>query len=74
MTEPLVIMYADGARVVCRVHPDPDIGHRHYGVLLVDLVREVARAYGVEERAVWWWVDRERRAPTGPGLDGGRVQ
>ena len=74
MDEPLVIMYADGERVACRIHPDPAMDHRHYGLLVADLVRHIAGAYGVDEDEVWEFIDRERRAPTAPALVPEKVQ
>jgi hypothetical protein len=38
--------------------------HCGYALIICDLVRHVARAFGVSEDDVWWWVDRERRHPT----------
>jgi hypothetical protein len=35
-----------------------------YALMICDLVRHVARAFGVKEDDVWDWVDRERRNPT----------
>lgn len=58
---PLVVMFRtpDGD-VTTHLHPPDDITYEHYGMLVCDLVRHIARAYGVTEEDVWEWVDRER--------------
>jgi hypothetical protein len=63
---PLVIMYEDrDAGIVCRIHKSAKVSsHEHYGILVCDLVRHVARAFKVAEDDVWKWVDKERRKPT----------
>ena len=63
---PLVIMYEDrDAGIVCRIHQSANVNsHEHYGILICDLVRHVARAFKVAEDDVWQWVDKERRKPT----------
>jgi hypothetical protein len=63
---PLVIMFeAPEGGVVCHIHPSATANsHEHYGLLICDLVRHVARAFKVEERDVWEWVDKERDRPT----------
>lgn len=35
-------------------------GYQVFGIGISDIVRNVAAAYGVEEDAVWEWVDKER--------------
>ena len=63
--QPLVIMFEDKGSVVCHIHPSERAkSHREYGLLICDLVRHGARAFEVEEDAVWEWVDKERRRPT----------
>ena len=62
---PLVIMFqAPDKNIVCHIHPADGIDHTSYGLLVCDLVRHVAKAFKVEEDAVWEWVDKERRRPT----------
>ena len=61
---PLVIVFEDGKKIVCRIHPSKGATHREYGMLICDLVRHVARAFQVEDEDVWEWVDKERRHPT----------
>ncbi len=62
--EPYLITYTDGHGVTCRIHPPPGYTYKEYGLLVCDLVRHVARAFNVDDNAVWKWVDRERRNPT----------
>ncbi len=63
--QPLVVMFEADGGVVCHIHPSKTASsHQHYGILICDLVRHVARAFEVEERDVWEWVDKERRRPT----------
>jgi hypothetical protein len=62
---PLVVMFEAGGEIVCHIHPSKKASsHEHYGLLICDLVRHVARAFKVEEDAVWEWVDKERHRPT----------
>ncbi len=51
-------------KVVCQIHPAKGLDHTHYGLVICDLVRHVARAFRVDEDEVWKWVDKERRHPT----------
>ena len=63
--QPLVIMFEADGEVVCHIHPSRTASsHEHYGLLICDLVRHVARAFKVDEAAVWEWVDKERHSPT----------
>lgn len=63
---PLVIMFeGSGGEVICHIHPSKNANlHQHYGLIVCDLVRHVARAFKVDEKEVWEWVDKERRNPT----------
>jgi hypothetical protein len=61
---PLVIMFREDKHIVCHIHPPKGWDHKHYGMLVCDLVRHIARAFKVEEDEVWRWVDKERRKPT----------
>jgi hypothetical protein len=64
VTQPLVIMFKDDdGKVLCHLYPD-EMDHRHYGLLVCDLVRHVAAAFKVAEKDVWDWVDKERNRPT----------
>ena len=63
--QPLVIMFEADGQVVCHIHPSKIASsHEHYGLLICDLVRHVARAFKVDEADVWEWVDKERHNPT----------
>ena len=64
LKDPLVVMFQQDGNVVCRIHPAPGLDHTHYGLVICDLVRHVARAFHVGEDEVWKWVDKERRRPT----------
>ncbi len=58
---PLVIVFRtpDGDNIT-HLYPPDGWSHQHYGLLVCDLVRHVARAFKVDEAAVWEWVDKER--------------
>jgi hypothetical protein len=62
---PLVIMFqTDDMKTLCHLHPPFDWSHKHYGILICDLVRHVAAMFHCTEDKVWYWVDKERRNPT----------
>ncbi|HKF08909.1 MAG TPA: hypothetical protein VKB89_09330 [Xanthobacteraceae bacterium] len=63
---PLLILFKDGERVACHIHPAKGYTHEHYGMLVCDIVRNVAHAFEVPEARVWEWVDKERAHPTTP--------
>jgi hypothetical protein len=64
LRDPVIVMYREGGALVCRIHPAKDDTHKHYGLMICDLVRHVANAFKVDEADVWEWVDKERRNPT----------
>ena len=64
LKDPLVVMFQQDGQLICHIHPAEGLDHRHYGVVICDLVRHVARAFKVEEAEVWDWVDKERQSPT----------
>jgi hypothetical protein len=64
LQDPLVVMFRQDGNIVCHIHPAEGLNHKHYGLVVCDLVRHVARAFHVEEDEVWKWVDKERRRPT----------
>ena len=64
ISEPLLVMFEHEGRVICHIHPPKGYNHKHYGVLVCDLVRHLARAFKVEEDEVWKWIDAERSEPT----------
>jgi hypothetical protein len=57
---PLIVMDKTDSGVRCILNPDPEVGHDGFGLLVCDLVRHIAGAFGVEEDDVWEWVDKER--------------
>lgn len=63
---PLIIMFRsdEDEKIACHLHPPADYTHRHYGLLIADIVRHVAAMYSVPENDVWEWVDKERNKPT----------
>ena len=62
--KPLVLMFEQDGQTICHIHPAASYDHRQYGLLICDLVRHTARAFGVAEDEVWKWVDKERSNPT----------
>ena len=63
--DPLVIMFRDHAgEIITRIHRPKDFDHTHYGILVCDLVRHIARAVKVNENDVWEVVEKERANPT----------
>ena len=64
---PMVIIFRDqDGEPETHIHPCPEDTYAEYGIIICDLVRHVARCYGVAETAVWQWVDAERNRPTAP--------
>jgi hypothetical protein len=61
--KPLVVMFEQDKKIVCHIYPDGH-DHKHYSLLICDLVRHVSRAFKVDEDEVWKWVDKERHNPT----------
>jgi hypothetical protein len=52
-------------KILCKLWLPPDgWTHATYALVICDLVRHVARAFQVDEGAVWKWVDKERQHPT----------
>ncbi|MFL6600772.1 MAG: hypothetical protein ACJ8R9_05520 [Steroidobacteraceae bacterium] len=66
ITKPLVIMYeTENHSVNCELWPSQQVNScEAYGLIVCDLVRHIARKFGVEEDAVWRWVDLERNHHT----------
>lgn len=62
---PLVLIVQDeGGKTQTYIHPPSDFTHAHYGLMVCDLVRHIAKMFGQPEEKVWYWVDKERRNPT----------
>ncbi len=64
ISKPLMLMFEQAGSVICHIHPRPTDDYRDYALLICDLARHVARAFDVDEKAVWGWMDMERRNPT----------
>ena len=50
--------------IVTRLEAGSDVddywSHKHFGLVIADIVRHVAKCFNAEENAVWKWVDKER--------------
>jgi hypothetical protein len=66
VADPLIIMYQDrdSGKIMTIAHPRPDMTYEHYGLLICDFVRHIAKFFDVSEDAVWTCVERERNQPT----------
>jgi hypothetical protein len=62
--DPLIIMFQSDEGTVCRLSAPEGYGHEMYGLLVCDIVRNVADAFKVDEDSVWEWVDKERHHHT----------
>ena len=57
-------MFDQRDEIVCRLHLRDSYTHQHYGMLVCDVVRNIADAFNVHEDDVWQVVDHERRHHT----------
>jgi hypothetical protein len=65
INQPLVVIYpSEDGRLNTMIMPREEDTHKHFGLLIYDLVRHTARAFKVSEDDVWEWVMKERRKPT----------
>jgi hypothetical protein len=64
LENPLIVMFELDNKIVCHIHRHKSYGYEHFGLLIYDLVRHVARAFDVAEDDVWQMVAAERRRPT----------
>lgn len=64
LNKPLLVMFEQDGNIVCHIWPRKDDTHAHYGLLICDLVRQVAEAFDVDEDSVWEWIDKERHHHT----------
>jgi len=73
--KPLLILFKDGDRMTCHIHPSEKYDYRAYGLIICDMVRHIANAFEVPEESVWEWVDKERHDPTTdtPTMRDGRI-
>jgi hypothetical protein len=69
----LMTIDADDGHIVCMLAPPPGYTHQHYGLVVADLLRHIANAYGVSVEDVLPWVNKEPDNPTSP-IEGWRVQ
>jgi hypothetical protein len=54
----------DGMGTKVQILPPPDFDFRHYGLLVADVIRNVAATFNVPEQAVFDWVKKEMKKPT----------
>ena len=66
VTKPYIIVYEteDGNGTKVEIWPPPDYDFRHYGLLVADVIRNVAAAFHVPEQSVFDWVKKEMNKPT----------
>lgn len=63
--QPYVVMFKpEGQNDIVTHIFKGDLSYQGYGLLVCDLVRHVAAAFGVQEDDVWEWVEKERDHPT----------
>lgn len=61
---PLVIIFGHDDKLITHIHPRENDSHRHYGLMVCDLVRHLAKAFKVHEDEMWKMIDMERNNPT----------
>ncbi|TXH44455.1 MAG: hypothetical protein E6Q97_32505 [Desulfurellales bacterium] len=68
VVKPLIIVYrTESGGIACEIWPpedDPDYGFELYGLIIADVIRHAARAFGVPEQSVFDWVKKEMKRPT----------
>lgn len=70
VVNPLLILFEDGeGQMQCHVYPG-EYPVEVYGILLCDAARNIAAAYGVDERMIFELFDAERLNPTTEYRDG----
>lgn len=47
-----------------KLHEWKELGFAAYGLIVCDIVRNVAKAFDVPENKIWYWVEKERAQPT----------
>jgi hypothetical protein len=60
----LILMDNSDGMIKTVVIPRPTDTHMHFGMMIADSVRHIAKAFGVSDAEVWEWVDKERLSPT----------
>jgi hypothetical protein len=53
VANPIVIMYEDKDKIICVISPDKKYDLEAYGMIISDLVQNVALAFDVREHDVW---------------------
>ena len=51
-------------KIITAICNDGTLSYEHFGLIVADVARHVARAFKVSEDEVWEWVDKERANPT----------
>lgn len=69
--QPYLMVFKAGKGYVVRIDTQGQFGPDGYGLLICDLVRHGARAFGCDEQLIWDWVEKERDNPTAR-LEGGK--
>lgn len=68
VTQPLIIVYRTeddkGIKVELWPPADEHYGFEGYGLLVADVIRNVALHFGVPEQSVFDWVKKEMKKPT----------
>lgn len=65
LENPLLVAFEQNGKLTVHLYPDKSKHtHAHYGLLVADLVKHVAKCFGVSDEDVWEWVDKERENPT----------
>jgi hypothetical protein len=65
ITNPILIVFEDDeGKLITHIHRPEGWTHEHYGMVIADVARHIARAFDVREDEVWKWVDKERDHPT----------
>lgn len=54
----------EDGKTVTIISGPKDVTHCHYGIVIADIVRHVARAFEVDEEHVWEWARKEMDRPT----------
>lgn len=68
ITNPWVVVFDQDGSVQTHIHREGRT-YEQYGIVICDLVRHVANAYGVREDQVWEWVEKERYHQTSPAVE-----
>lgn len=60
--KPLLVMFMGSDQdVICHIHDVDGINHEVWGMMISNVVRQVAKTFNVPEEDVWQWVDLERK-------------